>query len=279
MRFPRWGLPALAAGLATVLLLASPRVVCAGSKVDDLSSALLNDPSFKVRTQAALLLGKLGDKAGVEPLIKGLVDENKTVRAMVAQSLGKLGGDAAVVALKNVLQRESDGFVLAQAEKALAAIGSATPVPPDNKPDNKDRKVYLKFGPFTGGSKAADAGLLGLLRDSLRQSLGKLPHVTVVEGAEEKNMGKGGRPAFLVDGNVLKLQDSDAGSALETSCEVKVMVARWPSRSVILWTSAGAAVQGGKRDRDKQNARRDCIEASAGQLGDSLVGYFKSQGG
>jgi len=57
------------------------------------------------------------------------------------------------------------------------------------------------------------------------------------------------------------------------------MVARWPSRSVILWTSAGAAVQGGKRDRDKQNARRDCIEASAGQLGDSLVGYFKSQGG
>jgi len=279
MRFTRWGLPALAVGLATVLLLANPKAALAGNKVDDLSNALLNDPSFKVRTQAALLLGKLGDKAGVEPLIKGLVDENKTVRAMVAQSLGKLGGEAAVVALKNVLQRESDSFVRAQAEKALAAIGPSTLEPPENKPDNKDRKVYLKFGPFTGGSKAADASLLGLLRDSLKQSLGKLPHVTVVEGADEKNMGKGGRPAFLVDGNVLKLQDSDAGSALETSCEVKVMIARWPSRSVILWTSAGAAVQGGKRDRDKQIARHDCIEASAGQLGDSLVGYFKSQGG
>ena len=69
------------------------------------------------------------------------------------------------------------------------------------------------------------------------------------------------------------------GRSLETSCEVKVLVARWPSRSVILWTSAGAAVQGGKRDRDRQNARRDCLEASAGQLADSLVGYFKSQGG
>lgn len=57
------------------------------------------------------------------------------------------------------------------------------------------------------------------------------------------------------------------------------MVARWPSRSVILWTSAGAAVQGGNRDRDRLNARRSCIEASAGQLGDSLSEYFKNQGG
>jgi len=273
---PRWVLPAQAAGLVAVLLVASPRaVVFAGNKVDDLASALLDDPSFKVRTQAALLLGKLGDKTGVEPLVKALADDNKAVRAMAAQSLGKLGGGVATVALKTLLQRESDTFVRGQAEKALAAMVSTKPA----EQDAKDRKVYLKFGPFTGGSKAADAPLLDLLRDSLKQSLEKLAHVAVVEGAEEKNMGKGGRPAFLVDGNVLKLQDSDAGSALETSCEVKVMVARWPSRSVILWTSAGAAVQGGKRDRDKQNARRDCIEASAGQLGDSLIGYFKSQGG
>ena len=101
----------------------------------------------------------------------------------------------------------------------------------------------------------------------------------MAEGAEEKNLGKGGRPAFLVDGNVLKLDEKEAGSAVETSCEVKAMVARWPSRSVILWTSAGAAVQGGKRDRDRKNARRDCLEASAGQLGDSLAEFFKSQGG
>jgi len=38
-------------------------------------------------------------------------------------------------------------------------------------------------------------------------------------------------------------------------------------------------VQGGKRDQDRAHARRDCIDASAGQLADSLVGYFKSQGG
>lgn len=248
----------------------------AASKTDELSTALLSDPSFKVRTQAALLLGKLGDKAGVDSLVRALGDDHKTVRAMAAQSLGKLGGDKASAALKALLQREDDGFVRGQAEKALASLRAA---PPSGGADNKDRKVYLKFGPFTGGSKAADANLIGLLRGILRKSLADLPNVVVLEGAEEKNLGKGGRPAFLVDGNVLKLDDKESGSALETSCEVKVLIARWPSRSVILWTSAGAAVQGGKRDRDRQNARHDCLEASAGQLADSLVGYFKSQGG
>jgi hypothetical protein len=261
---------------ALVLVVGIGTTAAAASKTDELARALQNDPSFKVRTQAALLLGKLGDKAGVDPLTRALGDEIKTVRAMAAQSLGKLGGERAASALKALLQRERDGFVRAQAEKALAAIAASTSPPPA---EGRDRKVYLKFGPFTGGTKAADANLVGLVRNTLRKSLAELPHVTVLEGAEEKTLGKGGRPAFLVDGNVLKLEDRDSGSALETSCEVKVLIARWPARSVILWTSAGAAVQGGRRDKDRQIARQDCLEASANQLVDSLVGYFKSQGG
>jgi HEAT repeats len=278
MRTPRprhaW-LVSLTAVVLVVAMMASS-VTLAASKVEALSRALLSDSSFKVRTQAALLLGKLGDKAGVEPLIKALTDDNKTVRAMAAQSLGKLGGDNAALALKALLEREKDSFVRTQTEKALASLTVSKTL---TEGDNKERKVYLKVGPFTGGSKAADASLLGLLRSSLRQSLEKLPHIAVAEGAEEKMVLKSGRPAFIVDGNVVKLDESEAGSAVETSCEVKVMVARWQSRSVILWTSAGAAVQGGRRDRDRENARRDCIEASANQLGDSLIGYFKSQGG
>ena len=267
---------AAALAFAIAVLVVSGGAGLASNKTDELSAALLSDPSFKVRTQAALLLGKLGDRAGVDALVRALGDDNKTVRAMAAQSLGKLGGDRAAAALKVLLAGEKDPFVRGHADKALAAVVVA---PPPAGGDTRDRKVYLKFGPFTGGSKAADANLIGLLRGTLRQSLADLPNVVVLEGAEEKNLGKGGRPAFLVDGNVLKLDDKESGSALETSCEVKVMIARWPSRSVILWTSAGAAVQGGKRDRDRQNARHDCLEASAGQLADSLVGYFKSQGG
>jgi hypothetical protein len=60
---------------------------------------------------------------------------------------------------------------------------------------------------------------------------------------------------------------------------VKVMVARWPSKSIIMWTNAGASLQSGSRPRDKDGARRDCLEASAGQLAEDLGRFFKAQGG
>lgn len=238
-------------------------------RVDELCRALQSDPSFKVRVQAALLLGKLGERAAVDPLMKALGDENKSVRAMVAQSLGKLGDIRALPALKRLLDSETDGFVRTQAEAAMASLQDS---------DAKGKRILVTLGSFSGGAKTADSAVLALLRDSLKLSLSKLPQLGFMEGADAKGKG-GGKPAFLVDGNVSRLDESPAGANIETHCEVKVMVARWPGRSIILWTSAGAAVQSGSRERDRQNARRDCIEASAGQLGDSLMGFFRSQGG
>ena len=254
----------------TVLTAAQPGW---GGKGEDLSKALLTDSSFKVRVQAALLLGKLGEKAGTEALIKALDDENKSVRAMAAQSLGKLGGAPAAAALKSLLEREPDPFVATQIKVALSALEDQ---------EVKDRKIFVTFGPFTGGAKAADSTLLALLHSSLQQSLAKLPKLTFAPDAPmPKGRARAGRVGFLIDGNVARLEESSSGSggSAETSCEIKIMVARWPSRTVILWTSAGAAVQGGRRDADKLNARRDCIEATAGQLGDSLLEFFRSQGG
>ena len=257
----------LMAVLATVLtVLVAARVGWAG-KVEDLSKALLTDSSFKVRVQAALLLGKLGDKGGTNALIKALDDEDRSVRAMAAQSLGKLGGAPATVALKALLGREHDSFVSTQIKIALSALEDQ---------EVKDRKIFVTVGPFSGGVKLADASILALLQTSLKQSLQKLPKLTFSE-TPAKGRGRAPQLGFLVDGNVSRLQE--VFGIGETSCEIKLMIARWPSKSIILWTSAGAAVQAGRRDSDKLNARRDCIEASAGQLGDSLLEFFRSQGG
>jgi hypothetical protein len=262
--------------LAVVCLLCA-RPALAG-KVEDLSRMLLEDASYKVRLQAALLLGKLGDKTAVSPLVKALGDENRTVRGMAAQSLGRLGASEAASALKGTLQRERDPFVRGQIEKALAALG---PPPGDGggRGGGKGR-IYLTFGSFSGGARLADAGLLEALRSALRRELTKLTGVTFsLESGEEKSFGKSGRLGFLIDGNVTRLDDGLVGGAVEINCDVKVMVARWPSKSIILWTNAGAAVQGGSREREKESARRDCLEASAGQLGEDLAKFFQSQGG
>jgi hypothetical protein len=57
------------------------------------------------------------------------------------------------------------------------------------------------------------------------------------------------------------------------------MVASWPAKSIIMWTDAGATVQSGSRPRDKDNARRECLEMSARGLSEDLVNFLKQQGG
>jgi hypothetical protein len=255
------------AGILMMVVLFISSAAWAG-KVEDLARSLLIDPSFKVRVQAALLLGKLGDKAGTDALIRALNDENKSVRAMAAQSLGKLGGLAATGALRALLQREQDSFVTTQAKLALSGLEDQ---------ENKDRKVFVTIGPFTGGVRLADSTIVGMLQASLRQSLQKIPQVTFKADAPAKGRGKNPQVGFLVDGNVSRLDEAFGEG--ETNCEIKLMVARWPSKSIILWTSAGAAVHAGRRENDKVTARRECIEATAGQLGESLMEFFRSQGG
>jgi hypothetical protein len=254
--------------LSLFLVVALPAAAQAG-KVEDLARMLLTDDSYKVRVQAAALLGKLGDPAAVAPLSRALSDGNKTVRWMAAQALARLGDPAAIPALKTLLTRESDGPVRTQAEKALALLAQSP---------RKTAKIFLTFGSFRGGVRGADPAVLEILRAALRRELAKLPTVTFEEVRPGNTGSSGGPVGFLIDGTVSRLDDGLSGSA-EINCDVKVMVARWPSKSIILWTSAGAAVQGGGRPQDLANSRRDCLEASAGQLGEDLMKFFKSQGG
>ena len=267
----------LVAGLAFFIswssLTASPaRAAPPTVKVEDLTKALLEDANYKVRVQAALVLGRLGDHSALPSLVRALGDANKTVRAIAAQALGQLADRDAADPLRDLLKREGDPFVRTQTEKALALISSDV--------GQKRAKIYLSFGPFTGGVKSAGTDAAKVIHDALARELGKLQVVTLtLAPADQKAFPKTGMLGFYIDGNITRLDDVPAGSSSETSCDVKVMVARWPSKSIILWTNAGASLQSGTRPQDKVSARKDCLEASAGQLAEDLGKFFKAQGG
>jgi hypothetical protein len=264
--------------LFALLLVAGATARAAGpdsAKVDELCRAVVDDSAnYKVRVQAALVLGKLGDARAVKPLIRALDDQNRTVRGIAASALGQIGDAAGVDPLRDLLRHETDSFVKGQAEKALAALsGGAGSV-------NKRAKIYVNFGAFTGGVKSAGPEASRILHDALSRELGKMPIVTLqLSAADQHNFGKSGMSGFYIDGNITKLEDSGGGGGSETSCDVKVMVARWPQKSIIMWTNAGASVQSGSRPRDKDNARKDCLEASARGLSEDLVNFLKAQGG
>jgi hypothetical protein len=125
--------------------------------------------------------------------------------------------------------------------------------------------------------KTAGADAVKSVHDTLQAEMGKLPTVSLTPSPDAGKAG--GTPAFWIDGNITRLDDATAGGASETSCGVRVMVARWPSKSIISWTSAEASVQSGLRPRDRENARRECLEATAAQLAEDLAKFFKAQGG
>jgi len=265
--------------LVVIAALAIPAAARAAdsAKIDELGKAVVEDGNYKVRVQAALVLGKLADPRAVAPLVKALGDVNKTVRAMAAQALGQIGDASAADPLRALLTKESDPFVRTQIEKALGSLGGGGG---GGAVGGRKAKVYLSFGPFTGGVKSAGAEAARTIADALSRELGKLPVVTLtLTAADQHNFAKTGLLGFYIDGNITRLEDVMAAGTSETNCDVKVMVARWPTKSIIMWTSAGASLQSGSRPRDKENARRDCLEASAGQLSEDLGRFFKSQGG
>ena len=257
---------------ARVCLFAAAARGASDVKVDELCRAVIEDGNYKVRVQAALVLGKLGDPRAVQPLIKALGDSNKTVRGIAASALGQLGDAAAVEPLRDLLRHESDSFVRGQAEKAMAALSGGGGGGP-----KRGAKIYVNFGAFVGGVKSAGPDASKILHEALSRELGKMPIVTLtLNPADQHNFGKSGMSGFYIDGNITKLEDSGGN---ETSCDVKVMVARWPQKSIIMWTNAGASVQSGSRPRDKENARKECLEASARGLSEDLVNFLKAQGG
>src|SRR3954454_12443612 len=105
-----------------LLLLVSARPAVA-DKIDDLTRALTTDPSYKVRVQAALVLGKLKDKRAVPALQVALKDENESVRGVAAGSLGQIGDKSAAAALQEAVNDPSE-FVRNQAKKGLDLLAN-----------------------------------------------------------------------------------------------------------------------------------------------------------
>ena len=91
-----------------------------GDKVEKLINQLHKGENI-AREEAAIALGKTGDKRAVEPLIAALEDDDMEVRRDVAEALGRIGDKRAVEPLIAAL-KDDDDFRWSAA-KAIEEIG------------------------------------------------------------------------------------------------------------------------------------------------------------
>jgi hypothetical protein len=253
-----------------MLLCAAP---ARADKVEDLARTLASDPSYKVRVQAALVLGKLGDKRAVPHLIKALKDANATVRAVSCGALGKLGDTSAVEPLKEAA-KDGENMVRQSAEKALQQLQVAPP------PTAGKVKYYINIGGVANKAKLGGPEASKYVREVLQRELSHTANVTTTwEGGapDAAALKKRKMTGYYLDGSIIRLSTTTSGNSAEISCDLKMFIATYPAKSMIMFTSGGAAVQTGASAKAEEAARRDCLEAAAQAVHQNVVTFLKSQ--
>jgi HEAT repeat protein len=87
-----------------------------------LTKVVATDKDVSVRRASAATLAKLPDAAALESLVKGLSDDNDTVRGLCATALGNIKDNRANEPLLKVLTGDSKPIVRLQAATALSKI-------------------------------------------------------------------------------------------------------------------------------------------------------------
>jgi hypothetical protein len=95
----------------------------AEATLDFLVQQLKTSDDYRVRTQAALALGKSGSDGAVAPLCEALRDPNLSVDVAAAAALGKLSKPASERCLQDALAKATAPSLKAQIEKSIAAVG------------------------------------------------------------------------------------------------------------------------------------------------------------
>jgi hypothetical protein len=258
--------------VAAVLCALSFACPSRADKIDDLTRALTQDPSYKVRVQAALVLGKLADKRAVPALMGALQDENESVRGVAATSLGRTGDPSAANALLKATSDPSE-FVRSQAKKALALVASTQIAAP---PPKAGARFYLAVG-FTGASKGGPE-YNDLVRKTLASELSKLPGVTLSVGGEATQAALGAKhlEGFIVDGTIQRLSVSKSGGQSQIDCDLRAFVATYPGKSIKMITTEGASLQIGGGPSEEMAAKRDCLTAAVEAVREDVGKFLKT---
>jgi HEAT repeat protein len=238
------------------------------AKIEDVEESLARDPSFKVRVEAALILGRLHLVRSVPALVGALRDSDPGVRAAAADALGEIGAplsrDALVAAL-----RDPEPSVRRAARVSLRRMGSGddgvrpAPGEADIRP-HATTVTSFEVKPIGDPGHRAGPALQSHMRDFLIDQL--RPFGDVDPGER--------RGTYAIDGVIKSLSVESTARDVEVSCAVQLVVSRQPAGGVFMLTNGQATVQKPKRQFRPQlrpSMELEALEAAVRGASEDLV--------
>jgi hypothetical protein len=264
------------AWLVAGCLAAVARPALAAPRIEEVEDALAHDRSYKVRVDAALVLGRLRQTRSIPALIGALKDPSAPVRSSAAQSLGRIGSPIAKDALVKVLH-DPVPAVRRSAREAMQGLGvEADETPPAPVPGapairpRVGRKLSFEVKSMADQSNHAGPALRSHMRDFMLAQLRPFGDVSPPE-----NQGM-----YAVDGVIKELATSTRGGDVEVSCEVQLVLSRQPGGGVFLLTSGEARVQKPKRQwkpSQKSTMELEALENALRSASEDLLNQISRQ--
>ncbi|HVZ72497.1 MAG TPA: HEAT repeat domain-containing protein [Polyangia bacterium] len=274
----RASLPRLPFAAVVLALAMAARAAFAAPRIDEVEDALAHDRSYKVRVEAALVLGRLRQSRSVPALIGALRDPNPAVRATAARSLGQIGSPIAKDAVAKALV-DPVPLVRRMAKDAMKQLGgedadTETPPPPvPGAPAIRARpgkKLSFEVKAMGDQSKHAGNALRSHMRDFV---VAQLRPYGDVEPHEHEGM-------YAVDGVIKDLQTSTQGAEVEVTCAVQLVLSRQPGGGVFLLTSGEATVQRPKhhfKPQQRSGMEMEALENALRSASEDLLGQIARQ--
>jgi HEAT repeats len=243
-------------------------------QIRDVEDSLGHDQSFKVRVEAALILGRLRQVRSVPVLIGALRDPQPGVRSAAADALGQIGSllprDALVAAL-----HDPEPSVRRAARAALHRLGTADDLGPHEPGEAAIRphtvaKPSFEIKAVGDPEHRAGPALRSHMRDFLVDQLRPFGDIDPSEH----------RGTYAIDGVIKSLSQATTRRDVEVSCAVQLVVSRQPSGGVFMLTNGEATVQKPKlqwKPQLRPSMELEALEAAVRGASEDLVSQLARQ--
>jgi hypothetical protein len=238
--------------LLALIALAAALPALGDSQTERAIQALHNDPSLKVRAQAALVLGQRGGPEGIQALAAALAeDDASAVRIAAAAALGKIGDPAGREALDNARRADPSPDVRQAADRAITELERAGAV----------GSVVIEETQGKGGDSARSAFGQALARHLVQRGF------TVVPAGE--------RAAYRIKPSVLSVEVTESGGKILITVKASAVAVDTQGRMAAMLEGGARLRATGASSAARGQLSARALDAAAKTLSDDLAARLK----